>query len=125
MHRSSQQATGDIGFPIAVEKREGPATALEFLGFEVDSQAMTVRLPAKKVKELKDLLRQWQGRKVATRRELDSLVGKLAHASQVVPPGKTFMRRMFEISRWSQPYPLDRSACRPWVVRTRATHLNH
>ena len=33
-----------LGFPVAVEKREGPATALEFLGFEVDSGAMEVWL---------------------------------------------------------------------------------
>ena len=36
------------GFLVAVEKREGPATALELLGFEVDSRAMEVRLPARK-----------------------------------------------------------------------------
>ena len=31
------------------------------------------------------------------RSELESLVGKLAHACTVVQPGKTFMRRMFEL----------------------------
>ena len=88
-----------LGFPIAEEKREGPTMVLEFLGFEVDSGAMTIRLPERKVKELANLLTQWKGRRVARRCELDSLVGKLAHASQVVQPGKTFMRRLFELQK--------------------------
>ena len=90
---------------MAVEKLEGPATALEFLGFEVDSGAMEVWLPARKLAELNSLLRQWQGRKVARRWELDSPVGKLARASQVVQPGKTFMRRLFELQKgFRKPY---------------------
>ena len=35
-------------------------------------------------------------------KNLESLVGKLAHASQVVQPGKTFMRRMFELLTGTQ-----------------------
>ena len=54
-----------LGFPVAVEKRESPATALEFLGFEVDSGAMEVRLPARKLAELSSLLRQCWRMKVA------------------------------------------------------------
>ncbi len=47
-----------LGLPIAEEKREGPTTVLEFLGFEVDSGAMTIRLPERKVEELANLLTQ-------------------------------------------------------------------
>ena len=88
-----------LGFPVAIEKREGPATTLEFLELEVDSGAMEIRLPASKLEEIDSLLQQWRGRKVASRRELDSLVGKLARASQVVQPGKTFLRRFFELQK--------------------------
>ena len=109
-----------LGFLVVVEKREGPATTLEFLGFEVDSGAMEVRLPARKLAELNSLLRQWQGRKVARRRELDSLVGKLVHASQVMQPGKTFMRRLFELQKgFRKPYhqiKLGRSPVGPPMV---------
>ncbi len=30
-------------------------------------------------------------------KELESVIGKLGHAAQVVTPGKTFMQRMFEL----------------------------
>ncbi len=80
-----------LGLPVAVEKREGPATQLEFLGFEIDSVKMISD------KKLAELLHRWQGRKAAPLRELESLIGKLAHASRVIAPGRTFMRRMFEL----------------------------
>ena len=94
-----------LGFPIAVEKLEGPTPRLEFLGFELDSEVMEVRLPLTKLRDLQDLIQQWRGRKTCERRELESLVGKLAHAAKVVKPGKTFMRRMFELMTGSRrPY---------------------
>ena len=88
-----------LGFPIAIEKLEGPTPRLEFLGFELDSQSMEVRLSLSKLQELQALIHSWVGRKSCERRELESLVGKLAHAAKVVKPGKTFMRRMFELLR--------------------------
>lgn len=88
-----------LGFPLAIEKLEGPTPRLEFLGFELDSQAMEVRLPPVKLRELQALIHSWVGKKSCERRKLESLVGKLAHASKVVKPGKTFMRRMFELLR--------------------------
>ena len=33
-----------LGFPLAIEKLEGPTPCLEFLGFELDSQTMEVCL---------------------------------------------------------------------------------
>ena len=86
-----------LGLPVAPEKSEGPDTKLTFLGFELDTMALEVRLPRHKLAELRELSGQWQGKKSCSMKELESLVGKLAHASRVVQSGKTFMRRMFEL----------------------------
>ena len=56
-----------------------------------------IRLPRSKLVELQHLIKSWESRQSCTRKDLESLVGKLAHASQVVQPGRTFMRRMFEL----------------------------
>ena len=72
-------------------------TVLDFLGFTLDSESLITRLPPGKLNELIKLLKQWRGRKACTRRELESLTGKLAHAARVVRPGKTFMGRMFQL----------------------------
>lgn len=54
---------------------------------------MEVWLPRSKLLELKELLATWQ----SCKKELESLVGKLAYACNVVQLGKTFLRRMFEV----------------------------
>lgn len=85
-----------LGLPVAWDKLEGPATCLTFLGFELDSVREEIRLPQRKLEEIKKEVQEWIGRKSCRRKELESLIGRLCHASRVVHPGKTFMRRLFE-----------------------------
>ena len=88
-----------LNIPVAMEKLEGPTTVLTFLGIEMDTQNSTLRLPRDKVQELKSLIATWSQRKSCTKRDLQSLVGKLQHACKVVRPGRSFLRRMFELLR--------------------------
>ena len=85
-----------LNIPVAMEKLEGPTMILTFLGIELDTQALTL-LPADKLTELKGMIISWTHRKACTKRNLQSLVGKLQHASRVVRPGRSFLRRMFEL----------------------------
>ena len=41
-----------LGVPIAYEKTEGPTTQICFLGLEIDSEEMVVRIPMPKIKEI-------------------------------------------------------------------------
>ena len=86
-----------LGLPLAVEKREGPSTCIKFLGFVLNTHYFKIRLPHRNLVELQTLVRSWVGRRTCVKRELESLAGKLAHASRVVKPGKMFMRRLFEL----------------------------
>lgn len=88
-----------LNIPVALEKLEGPTTVLTFLGIEMDTQNSTLRLPRDKVQELKSLIATWSQRKSCTKRDLQSLVGKLQHACKVVCLGRSFLRRMFELLR--------------------------
>ncbi len=45
-----------LGMPVEPEKDEGPATVISFLGLELDSTAMEVRLPLDKLTNLRALL---------------------------------------------------------------------
>ena len=45
------------GAPVEEQKSEGPATTLPFLGIEIDSIAMELRLPGDKLSQLKQILR--------------------------------------------------------------------
>lgn len=86
-----------LGVPVAEQKMEGPTVCLTFLGIELDTVHMIRRLPAHKLRELQELVGEWLSRKSCKIKDLQSLVGKLQHACKVVRPGRTFLRRMFEL----------------------------
>ena len=48
---------GRLGLRLALDKLEGPSPRLVFLSFELDSEAAEVRLPQRKLEELRDLIR--------------------------------------------------------------------
>ena len=93
--RAIKQACQDTGTPIECE---GPSTVITFLGMELDTVASEIRLPADKLKRLKDLLKEWRGRKAGKKRDLLSLIGTLNHASKAVRQGRTFLRRLINLS---------------------------
>ena len=88
----------ELDVPLAIEKKEGPATCLEFLGIEIDTVAL---VPRDKLLRVKELVESWRGRKMCRLRELQSLVGSLQHACKVVLPGRSFVRRMHELLKRS------------------------
>ena len=90
------ETCGRTGMPVEPDKTESPSTVLVFLGIEIDTVA---RLPQEKLVHLKELLWQWRGKKGCRRRELKSLIGVLSHACKVVKPGRTFVRRLIDLSK--------------------------
>lgn len=58
------------------------------------SHADELQLPHRKLRELKHLLASWASKWVATKRELQVLLGHLNHTATVVPAGKPFLRHL-------------------------------
>lgn len=87
----------DIGIPIKEEKTVLPTTRIIIYGIEIDSKNMTARLPEDKVKKIQDMLEVFRRRKKVTLQELQSLVGLLNFATAVVQPGRTFLRRLYDL----------------------------
>ena len=90
-----------LGMPLALSKKEGPATSLIFLGIEVDCNSMQLRLPLPKLHRLQATTREWAGRKACTKHELQSLIGQLHDASIIIRPGRTFIRRLLDLLKAS------------------------
>ncbi len=88
----------ELGVPIAPAKTEGPATKLIFLGIELDTASLTMSLPREKLERLCTMIRDWESKKSCTKRELLSLIGYLQHACRVIKPGRSFLRRMIDLS---------------------------
>uniref|UniRef100_A0A1X7TP25 Reverse transcriptase domain-containing protein n=1 Tax=Amphimedon queenslandica TaxID=400682 RepID=A0A1X7TP25_AMPQE len=90
---------GSLGLPLEPSKLEGPTTCLTFLGIEVDTVSLQLRLPTDKLDRLLNELKEVQGRKVISKRELQSLTGLLQHACKVVRPGRAFLQRLYALEK--------------------------
>lgn len=86
-----------LGLPLHPKKLVGPTSCLTILGIELDSTRQTARLPADKLERLVALLEIWADRQWCNKNQLESLIGHLHHASMVVWPGRTFLRRMIDL----------------------------
>ena len=86
-----------LGVSLASEKVEGPSTCLSFLGIVIDSIALELRLPDDKLRRIRSLLTEWGSRRRCTKQELQSLAGQLQHAASIVRPGRSFIRRLFDL----------------------------
>ena len=93
------------GLPVEPDKDEGPATTITFLGMELDSVALEIRLPQEKLSQLKAVLASWRGRKVCRKRDLLSLIGLLSHACKAVRAGRSFLRRLIDLSTIAKHLP--------------------
>lgn len=84
------------GVPLAEEKTVEPTEVLIFLGIEFDTINMIMRLPEDKLIELKARISYCLGRSKITLRDLQSLIGILNFACQVIVPGRAFCRRLID-----------------------------
>ena len=93
------QACHDVGFAINPQKLIYPTTVLEFLGFVIDTDLLEIRISQERLSDIYADLCNWECRKKCTKRELLSLIGKLMFISKVVRSGRTFVRRLIELSK--------------------------
>ena len=67
----------DLGLAESTKKAEEPTTCIIYLGVEFDSLAMEMRVPACKLEEIKSEIRRWLRQTTISKKELQSLLGKL------------------------------------------------
>ena len=88
-----------LGFMIHWGKVVDPTTRITFLGIELDSNSMTLSLPQEKLQLLRQELQGSLSRNRFTKRQLQSLAGRLSWAASVVKGGRVFLRRIFNTIR--------------------------
>ena len=108
-----------LGLPVAPSKVVGPTTSLVFLGIHIDSVFQQVSLPGDKCSRLLAALSSWSDKRSASKRQLQSLLGHLNHASSVVRPGRPFLRNLIDtMKRLQQPHHKSRlpAECRADIL---------
>ena len=87
-----------LGFDVEWKKVSDPSTSTVFPGMNIDSVTFELTLPLEKVVKLKDLCSKILVRGHFTKKELESLGGLVSYCSYVVRGGRTFSRRIFDIT---------------------------
>lgn len=88
-----------LGFSVAWGKLSPPSTVATYLGIEVDSINLELRLPIDKLLRLRALLESLKGEDKISRKNLQSLTGLLAHCATVVRGGRSFCRRLYDLDK--------------------------
>lgn len=88
-----------LGFEIAWKKCSSPSTYTRYLGLNFDSVRMEISLPEDKLIKLKNELAFFDQKVRSTKRQIQKLVGYLAHCAKVVKGGRLFSRRLVALLR--------------------------
>lgn len=82
------------GLEEKVSKSQAPSTIMTFMGVQFDTVKLTLQVTQDRLVEILELVRSWLDKKEATRREVESLFGKLNFIAAVVRPGRIFTSRI-------------------------------
>ena len=117
---SLRQLLQELGLQTSPDKDSPPSTKLVCLGINVDSEEMSLSVPPFRVQELSQELSLWSQRSRYTKKQLQSLLGKLSFVTACVKPGRIFMARLLNNlrslskSRSSHPISEDMRADISW-----------
>ncbi len=105
--RESCQASIDIfnetarlaGFTVQEDKCTKASQVMEFLGVVINTVEGTLSISQERMSEIVSLLEKWQQKRSCTKRQLLTLIGKLSFAARVIRSGRTFLRRLIDLSK--------------------------
>ena len=73
----------ELGIAEAIHKVHRPSQRMIWLGILYDSVAMRMSIPVPKMEEIMQIMEDWEGRKRASRREVQSLLGLLQFVVEI------------------------------------------
>ena len=72
-------------------KHISPVSVMSNLGIQFNTNTMTMEIPPDKLKAINHDLDSWLSKTIMSRKELESLIGKLAFLAKCVHPGHIFI----------------------------------
>ena len=81
-----------------LKKTIGPATVINFMGYEFDSILSEVHLPQDKLDKCTEAISFLLEGSKTTLRKLQSVIGLLNFACAVVVPGRAFLRHLIDLT---------------------------
>ena len=88
-----------LGLTISDKKLVPPVTCVTCLGVMIDTVQGTIAIPPEKLATILNEVRQWLHRDVASKRQLQSILGLLLYVHKCVRPARVFLNRMLDLLR--------------------------
>lgn len=88
-----------LGIKLAKQKCVRPSQVVEWLGFKINTVDMTISIPPKKLMEVLKECTVWTTRKRASKKMLQSILGRLIYVSSCVRQGRRFVSRIIDTLR--------------------------
>jgi len=88
-----------MGLKESPSKACSPTEVMSFLGVLFDTNKLTLEVTVERLNEIQDLLGTWQKKRSATKKELESLIGKLMFITKCVRGSRVFMARILAALR--------------------------
>jgi hypothetical protein len=86
-----------LGAPIAENKNVWPTTFLTFLGLDIDTLLLVVKIPADKLCKLKTGIQSIVRVKKIKLKDLESVVGLMAFCARAILSARAFIRRFYDV----------------------------
>ena len=93
----------ELGLQESFKKAVKPSTCLTVLGVQFDSDKMFIEVTPDRMSSILAELHTWLNRVYASKREFQSLLGKLSFVFKCVRPARVFMNRLLVAVRNSLP----------------------
>lgn len=77
---------------------------MPFLGILFDTVLLTLSVPEDRLREIEKLLAICMSRTKASKKNLQSLIGKLCYVAACVGPGRVFLLRLLRFLRGAKPF---------------------
>ena len=84
----------DLGLQESKKKAVSPTTQITYLGVQFNSLTMQMSVPPEKLTEVKTEICRWVRKSTISKKELQSLLGKLFWVARVVKYARAFMGRL-------------------------------
>ena len=89
----------ELGFDISDRKVVAPGTRVICLGVEICTTDFTVSIPPAKLAEISHMCKDWVNKTTCSKRDLQSLLGKLLYVTKCVRASRVFLNRMLDLLR--------------------------
>ena len=94
-----QELLGDLGLPLAKHKVVPPTRQVTWLGVTMDMDKNTIEIQESKVKETLDIMIHLLECRTMSRKQVQSLAGKINHLAKACRPARLFMARILAYLR--------------------------